>query len=1160
MLNCFIERERKRSKATGNKERGDSRQNSELKSSNTPEPTDTIATDGIDINAVTMPLQGGKEMIWDCWDYAGQEIYYTTHQFFLSPRSVYLICFNLLDRDTSKIEYWINSVHSRARGSPMFLIGTHVDDKACTDDYVDEFISRLIAVIKPDRFRNKLGVQSIKGIHALSCKKRTGIRELIEDISEVIQKARFVGQLFPSSWLKLEHTLGTLRDSTTRILNWKEFERIAVGCQIEKESVEEAAKFLHSTGIICYFSDIKSGLNDLVILDPQFLTNVMSCMVTLKHRYGTEGVIYQKDLIHIWKEFPRELHKTLMNLLEKFEISHCLPDKKTGSKKYIIPCLLSSKMPESINDYWPIFNNLKTKQLNGLIFCRIYRFAFLPLGFFSRLFVRNLHLPNIKSLIHWADGQLLKLENILALLRYNPTTFVLSLQVYGEKSDILLSQYNLSIRLLRILIENIETTIEGWYEAHVNVVIPCSHCLISPDSYSQWEFPIEECIEAIAHGHAYVLCRNIRKIRLDILAPDISLADLKKLQINFNEIEIGDEIGEGAFGIVCKGFYKGELVAIKQLADDGEYDESSLSTNSFGFSESTLTYSEEKEELLSKFVEFQREVWLMSCLQHKNICSLKGISMSPMTMIMDYLELGDLFHLIGKVEKEKKFNCNNYDKKQILTTNCNSSSSSSKNNSQSDEKQSDDHDCNLINSPSLLLDFDMKILICFDIALGMKHLHTFEPPIIHRDLRTPNIFIKTLDYHSPVRALVGDFGLSRLFASSLAGGAFNRNWLAPEVMKGENYTGKMDVYSFAIIMWEIITLLRPFEEYDDIFNGKPASFFKKAVIDGLRPTIPKSCNKKLSHLIESCWNPKPSKRPDFIEIVRILKEIIVEMNIPYNFNDDNDADELLDKSLHSDDHEIPFIQRLTLNQTDDYIVAENCKSIEDSDIECVNVMTKVGKNTIWCAVADGFIQIWDLTSYEKIHSFSILNSEKIYSILNISDRIVWISDSSGKIYHYTVDDYKKVYTLREHNVPICSMCLVTNKSQQNSSSSSLSSSSGGSKKKTTRCVWSSDVDGTIIIWKFNKNSKSKVKQKIKLNHRIGCMTSIGALVAVGTESSILLLDSVSGNVAVEWNGHTSLVNSIIVHKNQIWSCSNDGSILVWEPCVSSFFYLMCIVF
>lgn len=63
------------------------------------------------------------------WDFAGQDVYYSTHQFFLSPQAVYILVFNMMDTEESnRIEYWLHSIRSRARKAPIVLVGTHLDE------------------------------------------------------------------------------------------------------------------------------------------------------------------------------------------------------------------------------------------------------------------------------------------------------------------------------------------------------------------------------------------------------------------------------------------------------------------------------------------------------------------------------------------------------------------------------------------------------------------------------------------------------------------------------------------------------------------------------------------------------------------------------------------------------------------------------------------------------------------------------------------------------------------------------------------------------------------------------------------------------------------------------------------------------------------------
>ena len=247
-------------------------------------------TDGIEISELIWSDKenNDQDYVWDCWDYAGQDIYYTTHQFFLSAGAVYLVIFNLLNRDFSRIEYWLNSVHTRARGSPIILVGTHLDDPSCTLEYVEDYKNDLKDRYMK-RFKNKFGVPSIKCIALISTKltKRgvpsDEVKALMDRIGTITVKSRLVGKLYPQSWIGLEKHLRSLssQHEQSPFMTWEKFQNIALNCSISITDVPEAAAFLHSSGVICHFNDERSGLADLVILDPQFLTNVMSAVVSI---------------------------------------------------------------------------------------------------------------------------------------------------------------------------------------------------------------------------------------------------------------------------------------------------------------------------------------------------------------------------------------------------------------------------------------------------------------------------------------------------------------------------------------------------------------------------------------------------------------------------------------------------------------------------------------------------------------------------------------------------------------------------------------------------------------------------------------------------------------------------------------------------------------
>ena len=84
-------------------------------------------------------------------------------------------------------------------------------------------------------------------------------------------------------------------------------------------------------------------------------------------------------------------------------------------------------------------------------------------------------------------------------------------------------------------------------------------------------------------------------------------------------------------------------------------------------------------------------------------------------------------------------------------------------------------------------------------------------------------------------------------------------------MKKDQYTEKADVFSFGIMLWELLVRQKPFDEFEISKSGF-VSQLEDAIIDGLRPTIPIDCPARYKELIEDCWHGDPKARPNFEEI------------------------------------------------------------------------------------------------------------------------------------------------------------------------------------------------------------------------------------------------------------------------------------------------------
>ncbi|KAK8280232.1 hypothetical protein V6Z12_D09G162300 [Gossypium hirsutum] len=221
-----------------------------------------------------------------------------------------------------------------------------------------------------------------------------------------------------------------------------------------------------------------------------------------------------------------------------------------------------------------------------------------------------------------------------------------------------------------------------------------------------------------------------------------------------------------------------------------------------------------------RFKEFLREVAIMKCLRHPNIVLFMGAVTQPpnLSIVTEYLSRGSLYRLLHKPGVRE------------------------------------------------MLDERRRLSMAYDVANGMNYLHRRSPPIVHRDLKSPNLLV---DKKYTVK--VCDFGLSRLKANtflSAKSAAGTPEWMAPEVLRDEPSNEKSDIYSFGVILWELATLQQPW------CNLNPPQVVAAVGFKGQRLEIPHDLNPQVAAIIEDCWANEPWKRPSFSNIMDQLKSLI----------------------------------------------------------------------------------------------------------------------------------------------------------------------------------------------------------------------------------------------------------------------------------------------
>ncbi|XP_072913582.1 mitogen-activated protein kinase kinase kinase 7 isoform X4 [Hemitrygon akajei] len=259
-------------------------------------------------------------------------------------------------------------------------------------------------------------------------------------------------------------------------------------------------------------------------------------------------------------------------------------------------------------------------------------------------------------------------------------------------------------------------------------------------------------------------------------------------EIDYNEIDVEEVVGRGAFGVVCKAKWRGKDVAIKQI--------------------------ESESERKAFIVELRQ----LSRVTHPNIVKLYGACLNPVCLVMEYAEGGSLYNVLHGAEPLPYYTAA--------------------------------HAMNW----------------CLQCAQGVAYLHGMKPKaLIHRDLKPPNLLLVA----GGTVLKICDFGTACDIQTHMTNNKGSAAWMAPEVFEGSNYSEKCDVFSWGIILWEVITRRKPFDEI-----GGPAFRIMWAVHNGTRPPLIKNLPKPIESLMTRCWSKDPAQRPSMEEIVRIMTHLM----------------------------------------------------------------------------------------------------------------------------------------------------------------------------------------------------------------------------------------------------------------------------------------------
>ncbi|WCJ20956.1 Protein kinase superfamily protein [Euphorbia peplus] len=285
-------------------------------------------------------------------------------------------------------------------------------------------------------------------------------------------------------------------------------------------------------------------------------------------------------------------------------------------------------------------------------------------------------------------------------------------------------------------------------------------------------------------------------------------------EIDPSKLIIKTVIARGTFGTVHRGIYDGQDVAVK-LLDWGEEGHRS------------------DAEIASLRAAFTQEVAVWHKLDHPNVTKFIGATMGSSECINIQTDN-------GHIGMPSNVCC-------VVVEYCPGGALKSY----------------LIKNRRRKLAFKVVVQLALDLARGLSYLHSEK--IVHRDVKTENMLL------DKTRTLkIADFGVARMEASNpndMTGETGTLGYMAPEVLNGNPYNRKCDVYSFGICLWEIYCCDMP---YPDLSFSEVTS---AVVRQNLRPEIPRCCPSALANVMKRCWDANPDKRPEMEEVVFMLEAI-----------------------------------------------------------------------------------------------------------------------------------------------------------------------------------------------------------------------------------------------------------------------------------------------
>jgi len=372
------------------------------------------------------------------WDFAGQSVYYVTHPLFLTARAIYLLVYDLSQDPHEKampvvkqgvykkiqdnfsqktnldyLDFWMTSVSSLASQDKdndvdhasevlpkklpaVFLVCTHADKPYSSGCDAAELAIEIFGTLKEKPYGPQLVdvfvVDNTKSGSEFECLEVARLRKAVLAVAKELPH---VNEVIPMKWLRYEKCLEILKNRRHHCISLAQAKQLAsqVGIMNKDSEFLTLLNFLHDLRVLVHFDDTPE-LDDVVVLDPQWLIDVFKKVITVRSYHSKErqyfhlwrklerkGILEETLLNHVWSSLipQTETCESLIAIMEKFSLLCPWPlqEDASCSKQYLVPSMLKSHPPKGISDL------VASAQIPSLFLK--FETGQVPAGFFPRL-------------------------------------------------------------------------------------------------------------------------------------------------------------------------------------------------------------------------------------------------------------------------------------------------------------------------------------------------------------------------------------------------------------------------------------------------------------------------------------------------------------------------------------------------------------------------------------------------------------------------------------------------------------------------------------------------------------------------------------------------------------------------------------------------------